>query len=201
MGELSFTYGVMGSSKSAFALMREYDYSQKGFKVLMLKPSIDTRERLSIIKSRIGIGKICVTFNPDENLENIVAAHRNTQIVIVDEVQFCTAKQIDQLKNLSLEKYTVLCYGLKTNFKGEFFEGSKRLFEVADTFVELPSICRCGEKATMNARIVNGFVTTQGAEVQIGGDESYEGLCFRCYRKYQHEKLPPRIPTGKPKDK
>lgn len=201
MGKLCFTHGVMGSSKSALALMQAFDYTQKGFKVLALKSSIDTREGLSILKSRIGLSRPCISFGPDANLEKLISENSSAQIIIVDEVQFCSKEQIDQLKNLSLKDYVVLCYGLKTNFKGELFEGSKRLFELADEFHETEVVCRCGEKAIMNARIIDGFVTTHGAEVQIGGDESYEGLCFKCYKKYQNEKLPPRAPAENQKDK
>ena len=201
MGKLCFTHGVMGSSKSALALMQAFDYTQKGFKVLTLKPSIDTREGLSIMKSRIGLSRPCILFGQDANLEKLIRENSTAKVVIIDEVQFCTKEQIDQLKNLSLDEYTILCYGLKTNFRGELFEGSKRLFEVADEFHETEVVCRCGEKAIMNARIVDGFVTTHGDEVQIGGDESYEGLCFRCYKKYQNEKLPPRTPVEENKNK
>ena len=180
----------MGSSKSAIALMTAFNYRQQGFNVLLLKPSLDTRENQPIIKSRIGLNSPCYMFGKNENIVDLVKAHEDIQVVIVDEVQFCTAKQIDQLKQLTIDNLVVLCYGLKTNFKGELFEGSKRLFEIAESIQEIKHICRCGKKATMNARIVNGYVATSGEEVQIGGDETYEGMCYECFEKYKKEKLP-----------
>jgi len=190
MKKLYFKYGVMGSSKSAMALMTAFNYRQRGFNVLLLKPSLDTRESTSVIKSRIGLNMPCFTFNKDENLVDLLNKHKSSQVVIVDEAQFCTKEQIDQLKQLTIKDIVVLCYGLKTNFKGELFEGSKRLFEIAESLQEVKHICRCGKKATMNARIINGYVATQGDEIQIGGDETYESMCFECFEKYKKEKLP-----------
>ena len=191
MKRLYFKYGVMGSSKSAQALMTAFNYKQKGYKVLLMKPSIDTREPGNIISSRIGLSAPCLTFEKDANLKDIVRSHPGVQVVIVDEVQFCSAKQIDELKYLTEEDIVVLCYGLKTNFKSELFEGSKRLIELAESIQEIKSVCRCGAKANFNARLVNGYVVTAGNEIQIGGDESYEGMCYSCYKKYQKEKVTP----------
>lgn len=192
MKKLYFKYGVMGSSKSAQALMTAFNYRQKGINVLLLKSCIDTRDNspTPIISSRIGLTADCITFDKTENLIELVKKYPKTQIVLVDECQFCTKEQVDQLKTLTLENKVVLCYGLKTNFKGELFEGSKRLLELAESIQEIKSICRCGEKSTMNARIVNGYVATQGEEIQIGGDESYESMCYECYIKYQTVLLP-----------
>jgi len=189
MKKLHFVYGVMGSSKSADAVMRAYHYHQIGFNVLVLKSAIDTRENSPVIKSRSGLRYPCKMFDKEADLLQIVSVQPN-QIVIVDESQFCTKEQIDQLKALTLQDVEVFCYGLKTNFKTELFEGSKRLLEIADDLHEIESACRCGNKATVNARLLNGRVTTTGAEVQIGGDESYEGMCFECFEKYQHEDIP-----------
>lgn len=188
MKRLYFKYGVMGSSKSAIALMTAFNYRQRGFNVLLLKPSIDTREQSCVIKSRIGLSAPCSTFTKDENIFDIVTKQDNIQVVIVDEVQFCTKSQIDQLKKLTLNNYIVLCYGLKTNFKGELFEGSKRLFEIAESLREVKHICRCGNKATMNARLIDGYVATEGQEIQIGGDETYESMCYECFEKYKTQK-------------
>ena len=188
MKRLYFKYGVMGSSKSAQALMTAFNYRQKGYNVMLMKPSIDTRESSDIISSRIGLESPCVTFDKDANIIDIVHSHSEVQVVIVDEVQFCSAKQIDQLKFLTEEDIVVLCYGLKTNFKAELFEGSKRLFELAESIQEIKSVCRCGAKANFNARIANGYVVTHGDEIQIGGDETYEAMCYACYKKYQKQK-------------
>lgn len=190
MKKLYFKYGAMGSSKSAQALMTAFNYNQKGYEVLLMKPSIDTREGKNVIASRIGLERECITFSKDQDLYDLVAQYPNTQVVIVDEAQFCTAKQIEDLKMLTQNELIVMCYGLLTNFKSELFEGSKRLIELAESIDEIKSVCRCGSKANFNARIINGKVVTRGAEIQIGGDESYEAMCYSCYNKYQKEKLP-----------
>lgn len=187
MKKLYFKYGAMGSSKSANALMTAFNYRQKGYNVLLLKPALDTREKTPIIRSRIGLSHPCYTFERKTNLFEFVKQFDGIQIVIVDEVQFCTKEQIDELKQLTMDDFVVLCYGLKTNFRGELFEGSKRLFEIAESLQEIKSVCRCGKKATMNARFVDGKVVTSGAEIEIGGDEKYEGMCYECYIESQRQ--------------
>ncbi len=171
MKRLYFKFGTMGSSKSAQALMTAYNYRQRGYKVLLIKPSVDSREGASIIKSRIGLSSPCKLFDTNTNLCDFVSTFTDTQVVIVDEAQFCTKAQIDELKHLT-ENLTVICYGLKTNFKGELFEGSKRLIELSESIQEIKSVCRCGNKATMNAKIQNNKVTISGDEIDIGGDEN-----------------------------
>ena len=189
MKKLYFKFGAMGSSKSAQALMTAFNYRQRNYQVLLIKPSIDTREQTNVIKSRIGLSAECTLFNKFTDLYELLK-QQNSPIIIVDEAQFCTSAQINQLKQLSEENYTIICYGLKTNFKGELFEGSKRLFELAESIQEIKSVCRCGNKATMNARIVDNKVVTSGDEIEIGGDEKYEGMCFSCWKKYQNQTLP-----------
>ncbi|MBP5694255.1 MAG: thymidine kinase [Bacilli bacterium] len=190
MKRLYFKYGVMGSSKSAQALMTAFNYTQKGYKVLLIKPSVDTREKSPVISSRIGLTAPCFTFDKSTNLiDFVLKTDPDTQVLIVDEAQFCTKEQIDELKELTAKDMVVLCYGLKTNFKSELFEGSKRLLEIAESIQEIKAVCRCGSKATINARVVNGLVVTEGKEIQIGGDEKYEAMCYSCWKKYQHEKL------------
>ena len=180
----------MGSSKSAQALMTAFNYTQKGYKVLLIKPSVDTREKSPVISSRIGLTAPCFTFDKSTNLiDFVLKTDPDTQVLIVDEAQFCTKEQIDELKELTAKDMVVLCYGLKTNFKSELFEGSKRLLEIAESIQEIKAVCRCGSKATINARVVNGLVVTEGKEIQIGGDEKYEAMCYSCWKKYQHEKL------------
>lgn len=188
MKRLYFKYGVMGSSKSASALMTAFNYRQKGYKVLLAKPSIDTRDQ-NIISSRIGLSSPCKVFSTSTNLVDFVHAQGQIDVVIIDEVQFCAKKQIDELKQLTFEDIVVICYGLKTNFKTELFEGSKRLLELAESVQEIKAVCRCGSKATINAKIVDGHVVTQGKEIDIGGDEKYEAMCYACFKKYQTEKL------------
>lgn len=189
MGKLYFKYGVMGSSKTASALMCRFNYMQKGMSVLLMKPSIDTRFKENEIVSRIGLSAPCYAFTEDENLENYFNSECSKQkidVVIVDECQFCTKAQIEQLRAIT-EKVPVLCYGLMTNFKGELFEGSKRLVEISDSLAEIKSVCECGRKATMNAKFVNGKISTEGKEIDIGADEKYKGMCYQCFLKEQQK--------------
>lgn len=188
MGKLYFKYGTMGSSKTAQALMAKFNYEQKGFTVLLLKPIVDVRdldEGKIIVKSRIGLSSDCTTFTKDDNLIDLVekSRHRNQNfVVIVDECQFCTSLQVEQLQVVS-RNFPVLCYGLLTNFKTELFEGSKRLVEIADSLMEIKSVCKCGKKANVNARFVDGKLSLSGEEIMLGGDETYESLCFCCFEK------------------
>ena len=183
MNKLYLKYGAMGSSKTAQALMCRFNYVQKGFNVLLAKPSIDTRS--SKVKSRIGLEADCETFSKNENLIDFFENFNKKQkidVFIIDEAQFMTKEQVNELKEISLN-IPVLCYGLLTNFKTELFEGSKRLVELSDSLMEIKSVCRCGRKATVNARFVNGKITTTGEEVSIGADEMYEGMCYNCFKK------------------
>ncbi len=186
MAKLYFKYGVMGSSKSAQALMCKFNYEQQGFDVALLKPDIDNRDKENgkiIVKSRIGLTSECKVFDKNTDLYELVSSinHFNSNsVVIVDEAQFCTAKQVDQLKRISL-RIPVLCYGLLTNFKTELFEGSKRLVELANSLMEIKSVCKCGKKASVNARFIDGKLATDGDEIVIGGNETYRPLCYECY--------------------
>lgn len=184
---LTFYYGTMNSSKSAQALMLRFNYLQKGLNVLLIKPAIDTRfaEGKTKIVSRIGLSADCVVFNQTADLEKLFNKYEHIEkfdVLIIDECQFCTKIQIEQLKNLS-KNLTILCFGLLINFKSELFEASKRLVELADELIEIKSVCKCGNKATINARIVNGEIVTNGEEFQIGAEESYETMCYWCYKK------------------
>ena len=188
MTKLYFKYGAMGSSKTAQALMTRFNYIQKGYDVLLIKPIIDSRDIVDgeiVVKSRIGIYASCKVFDKSTNLFDFISNLGyidDKKVVIVDEVQFCTAEQIDQLHDVST-KIPVLCYGLLTNFKTKLFEGSKRLIEVAESISEIKSVCECGRKATVNARFVNGKLVNEGAEIAIGADESYIGMCYTCYKQ------------------
>lgn len=193
MPKLYFKYGAMGSSKSAQALICKFNYEQKGFKVLLIKPSIDTRDYSkdgkAVVRSRIGIESECYQLGKDQSLIelfNSLNAKEKYDCLIIDEAQFCSESQINDCKEISI-KIPVLCYGLKTNFKSYLFEGSKRLLEIADSITEIKSICECGAKATINARFVDGKIVTSGDEIQIGGDEKYMAMCYNCWRKYQKE--------------
>ena len=187
MSRLYFKYGAMGSSKTAQALMCRFNYIQKGYNVLLLNSSIDNRfeSDKSEVISRVGLKADCIKFSSEDNILDIFNKNNNIKkvdLVIVDECQFATAKQIEQLKLIS-EDIPVFCYGLLTNFKTLLFEGSKRLIEIADSFEEITSVCKCGDKAIINARLINGKVATEGQEIQIGAEESYQAMCYSCFQK------------------
>ena len=193
MGKLYFKYGAMGSSKTAQALMCKFNYEQKGYVVYLFKPIVDNRRVVNgkaLVSSRIGLESEAIEFDQKHDFieycgKNDIFTQKN--VIIVDECQFLTKQQVNQLKEVSL-KIPVLCYGLLTNYKTELFEGSKRLVEIADSLAEIKSVCRCGRKATVNARLVNGKVQTDGKEIVIGGDESYESMCYTCFSKKLKEK-------------
>ncbi len=183
MNKLYFKYGTMGSSKTAQALMCRYNYLQKNFNVLIAKPSIDVRSKN--IESRIGLSSPCETFDTETNLIEFYKwfdSIKKVDVFIIDEAQFLTASQVNELKEIT-KNIPVLCYGLLTNFKTELFEGSKRLVELADSLMEIKSVCKCGRKATINARKINGKIIQEGEEIAIGSDEKYEGMCYWCYKK------------------
>ncbi len=189
MSRLYFKYGAMGSSKTAQALMCKFNYEQQGFDVLLMKSELDDRDKDEkgniVVKSRVGISSSCATFSQKDNIFEYLKKNNrlgNKDVLIVDECQFCTKEQINQLKEVT-EYIPVLCYGLKTNFKTELFEGSKRLLEIADSIAEIKSVCKCGRKSTINARWVNGKIVTDGDEVVIGGDSTYTGMCYDCFIK------------------
>lgn len=191
--KLYFKYGVMGCSKSAQALMTKFNYEQQGYNVLLLKPNIDNRNdnnEKRFVKSRIGLEAEAIVFNTKQNLIPLFKKHNKVKpvgAIIVDECQFCTESQINQLKELTAFA-PVLCYGLKTDFRTKLFEGSKRLLEIADSLTELKAICECGRKATVNARFTNGKLVTRGAVIEIGGDERYKAMCYECYTKLKKQK-------------
>ena len=185
--KLYFKYGVMGCSKTAQALMTKFNYEQQGYNVLLMKPSIDNRddhENKTVIKSRIGLESEAIAFSRRQSLLKLFNKRKknNIGVIIVDECQFCTSSQIDELKELT--KFApVLCYGLKTDFRTKLFTGSRRLVEIADSLTELKAICECGRKATVNARFKNGLLVTKGSVIEIGGDDKYRAMCYDCYTK------------------
>lgn len=193
MSKLYFKYGTMGSSKTANALMCKFNYEQQGFSVLLLKPKKDTRDIENgeyIVKSRIGLKSVCVTFTEKDNLEKLFSELNNKKkydVIIIDECQFASREQINQLKSIS-EKVDVLCYGLLTDFKTELFEGSKRLIELADSLKEIKSMCKCGKKASVNARFINGNIVTDGDVVAIenANNVKYEPMCYYCFKKLKN---------------
>ena len=192
MSKLYFKYGAMGSSKTAQALMCKFNYEQKGFTVYLFKPVVDDRhveDGKSVVYSRIGLKSPCIEFTREDNFLSLAKEKGligEKRVIIVDESQFLSREQVNQLKEIST-KIPVICYGLLTNYKTELFEGSKRLVEIAESLMEIKSVCRCGRKATVNVRFVNGKVATEGEEILIGGDEKYESMCYNCYKKLLEE--------------
>lgn len=185
MAKLYFKYGAMGSSKSAQALITKFNYEELGMTVWLIKPSTDTRDGADIIKSRIGLECRAEVITPEQD---ILAAYRRVgrhDVIIADEAQFFTPEQIDQLRTLvDEENLPVLCFGLRTDFLTHFFPGAQRLMELADSLTEIKTVCACGRKATVNARIDSaGRIITQGDQVFLGGNDSYVAMCHKCWKE------------------
>ena len=183
MAKLYFKYGAMGSSKSAQALITQFNYEELGMTVWLIKPSIDTRDGADIIKSRIGLARSAQIITPEQDIVKEYAKAGRHDVIISDEAQFFTPEQIDQLRELvDFEDIPVLCFGLRTDFLTHVFPGSKRLLELADSITEIKTVCACGRKATVNARIdENGRVITHGDQVFLGGNDSYVAMCHKCW--------------------
>lgn len=184
MAKLYFKYGAMGSSKTAQALITKYNYEENDLKVWLIKPSADTRDGEGIIRSRIGLQAVAQIITPDMDVYNVFSDSKagNCNIVIADECQFLTVAQIDQLREIANDfDIPVMCFGLRTDFQTKLFPGSMRLMEVADTIQEIRTICDCGNKATVNARIIDGYIVTEGDQVLLGGNDAYIAMCHRCY--------------------
>ena len=192
MGKLYFKYGAMGSSKTAQALITKYNYEENGLKVWLIKPSADTRDGEKILRSRIGLEAKVDTVEPGVDIYRLFLDTRKDacDVIIVDECQFMTPQQINGLRAIVDDfDIPVMCFGLRTDFLTKLFPGSQRLMEVADTFAEIKTICDCGNKATVNARIDSqGHIVTQGEQVVLGGNDSYIAMCHRCWVRGIREK-------------
>lgn len=174
MAKIYFKYGAMGSSKTASALMTRYNYEERGKQALMVKPATDTRDGKKTIKSRIGLEHECVLFTDLYDIQLDIY-----DCIIVDECQFLKESQVQDLiiiaDNLDIP---VICYGLRTDFQGKLFTGSKALLEMADSIEEIKTICWCGKKATMNARLDgDGDVVKKGNQIELGSNGKYTALC------------------------
>ncbi len=190
MAKLYFKYGAMGSSKTAQALVTKYNYEERNMKVLFLKPSTDTRDGADVVRSRIGLESKAVVITPEEDAYKLYAEHyRDCKAVIVDECQFLTPEQVDQLAMITIDfDVAVLCFGLRTDFQTHFFPGSRRLMEIAESISEIKSVCDCGAKATVNARLdENGDVVFEGDQVVLGGNDRYHAMCRKCWLKKKKE--------------
>ena len=186
MAKLYFKYGAMGSSKSAQALITKYNYEENDLNVWLIKPSADTRDGAAILRSRIGLAAAVEVIAPEQNVYDLFAAQRvgRCDAIIVDECQFMIPEQIDQLRAIVNDyNVPVMCFGLRTDFQTKLFPGSRRLMEVADTIQEIKTMCDCGAKATVNARISDGYIVTEGAQVVLGGNDSYIAMCHKCWKE------------------
>ena len=184
----------MNASKSTLLLTKAHSFEERGIPFLCLKSTIDDRDGEDVIKSRIGISRECVSVDPEDNIYEIIKSYivegslqglKKPLWILVDECQFLTSKQVDQLSDIvDYMDINVMCYGLRTDFRTKLFEGSKRLMELSDNIEELKISCSCGRKAIVNARIDrNGNVVSDGEQILVGGNDSYVSLCRKCYKE------------------
>ena len=185
MAKLYFKYGAMGSSKTAQALITKFNYEERGMSVWLIKPSTDNRDGAVTLRSRIGLEAQAEVVRPEDDICLLYAQRGRRDVIIADECQFLTPAHIQQLRQLvDDENVPVLCFGLRTDFQTHLFPGSRRLFELADSITEIKTICECGAKATVNARIgADGRVVTEGAQVLLGGNDSYLAMCHACWQQ------------------
>lgn len=182
MAKLYFRYGAMSSSKTANAIMVKYNYGEQGQRALLVKPAVDMRDGVHTIRSRSGLSDKCVLFH-EMDLEAIKRGEYDC--LIIDEAQFLSKEQVELLTEL-VDDYNVpvICYGLRADFRGNFFEGSQWLMAWADTIEEVKTICWCGRKAICNARLDGlGGVTKTGEQVVLGAGDKYVGLCRRHWKQ------------------
>ncbi len=186
MSKLYFKFGAMGGGKTLDLIRCYYNYLEKGLTPHVYKPALDTRDEYGLIKSRTNESIKCNLIQEEENLYEKFKDFtiENCSVILIDESQFLSGYQIEQLKDIVLDKkIPILCYGLMTNFQSKLFEGSKRLVEIGDKLDEIKSICWCGKKATINTRVINGKITKEGDEIFVGGNESYVPLCYRHFKE------------------
>lgn len=163
--------------------MTKFNYEEKGCSVALMKPSIDTRDGADIIKSRIGLEDKGILIPPSMDVVEWYLQNRQYDVLVIDEAQFLTSEQIDQLKEIAVGHVPVLCFGLRTDFRTYMFPASKRLFELADSLTEIKSVCKCGRKAEVNARIQDGKIVKTGEQVFLGGSDHYIGMCYQCWKE------------------
>lgn len=198
--KLFFKFGCMNSGKSMLLLTTAHNLEENGLNIMVLKPSADTRDGEGIIRSRVGVERKCTSVDREVNLYKAIKEYRNflaaqfmeLKWVLVDECQFLTEAQIDQLSDVvDFLDINVMCYGLRTDFQSKLFPASKRLFEIADDLEEIKSTCACGDKKTsMNARFdSDGNIVTEGDQVMIGGNDMYKPLCRKCWKNKIREKI------------
>lgn len=201
MAKLYFRYGAMNSGKSTVLLQTAFNYEERGHRVLLAKPVVDTKGAGSI-SSRLGMDRavdflIDVDDDPRQQF-HATASNEPTSCLLVDEAQFLSAAQVDSLFRIAvLDRIPVLCYGIRTDFQTVAFPGSRRLLEIAHSIEELKTICRCGRKAIMNGRVVDGQFVFDGEQVAIDtGNVTYESLCGQCYLRESGGRLASDVERG-----
>jgi len=189
MAKVYFRYAAMNAGKSTQILQVRHNYHERHQTTLLLKPSVDNREGADLIRARVGLeAKVDAVIAPDSHLGELLQAllaegTRRPDCILVDEAQFLSQEQVGQLCDLAdFEGIPVMCYGLRSDFRGLLFPGSAALMALADNIEELKTICWCGRKATVNARLVDGRITLEGPQVLIGGNETYISLCRKHWR-------------------
>lgn len=192
MAKVHFYYSAMNAGKTTMLLQSAYNYRERGMDVLLYTPFIDNRVEPGVIASRIGLQSSAISFDDSFNFFNHVQERlrvlSHLRCLLVDEAQFLKKHQVEQLCTIAdLLKIPVLCYGLRSDFLGEPFEGSKYLLCWAEELIEIKTICHCGKKATMNARLDDqGRAVHRGEQIQIGGNERYVALCRNHYHEALH---------------
>ncbi len=200
MAKLYFIQSPMNASKSSLLLMKAHSFEERGIPFICMKPYIDNRDGVDIIASRVGIKRECIAIEEDDNVFDIIkecVVKSDMQMInppkwiLVDESQFLTKKQIDELSDVvDYLDINVMCYGLRTDFSTKLFEGSKRLMELSDDIEEIKISCSCGRKAIINARVDRyGEIITDGEQILIGGNDEYIPLCRKCYKEAVKNKL------------
>jgi len=190
----------MASAKSLRLLTTAYNFEEKGVQIMVLKPALDTRDGEGVIRSRAGLERKCIMVDKDVNLYKAIKAYKNVlasqletlKWVIIDECQFLTEEQVDQLSDaVDFLDVNVMCFGLRTDFQSHLFPGSKRLFELADDIEEIKSTCECGERKTsINARFdESGEIIIEGSQVEIGGNDKYRAICRKCWKDKVRDKI------------
>ena len=197
MAKLYFFYGAMNSGKTTRILQCAYNYQEQGMNAIIMKPQVDTKGNEYIV-SRIGAKrKVDLLIPTNANIYDIIVEqYTNVDLFIVDEAQFLSEKQVNQLMDVVIDlNIPVMCYGLRTDFKGNGFPGARRLLEVAHELTEIKTICECGKKAMFNVRLIDGKVQTEGESVAIDGEGkvTYTVACARCFRLKTHRKFSDRI--------
>ena len=190
MAKLYFKFGAMGCSKTAQALITKFNYEERGMKVLLVKPSTDNRDGATTVRSRIGLQAEAITVPESVDLYDLYKdENSDCNVIIVDECQFLHPDQVDQLSRVVMDfDVPVMCFGLSTDFLTHLFPGSRRLFEIADSIQEIKSVCKCGDKATVNARLDdNGNVVFSGDQLCLGGNERYVAMCKKCWLKARRD--------------